>query len=368
MNFSCDQAALARAINTVTKAVSAKTTMDVLKGIYISADNEGRVHLTCSDNELRIETTVNAFVLDPGDCVVVSRLFSEIIRKLPSGTISIKKNNNKTLNIATSSSEFSIICLDEDEFPKAPELEENILSFSIKKEDLYFMLSGSSFSASVEDSREMFKGVFLELKDNSLTSVALDGFRMAVIKKPVNSDECYNMLINSKIINNTIRILADYDDDMITVKNDGKYAVFILENTVVSARLMQIPYIDYNPIIPSDCGTRVLCNRKSLVGSIERASLLAREEKNSLVKLTVNDGVIIIESKSEDGVVKEEIPVNKEGNDIIIGFNSKYFLDAIRAIEDDSISIYFKSRVESCLIMPEEGDLYKYIVLPVRIS
>jgi DNA polymerase-3 subunit beta len=231
------------------------------------------------------------------------------------------------------------------------------------------MIKKTSFAASIDESKGIIVGVLIEMEEESLNMVALDGFRMAITREAVKNREKKKIIIAARILNEINKIISENEDSKeIFFILDEKKAVFLLDGTKIVLRLLEGDFIKYNDILPKEYKSKVKVNRSELLNSIERASLLAKEGKNNLIKLSIFRDKIIITSRSEEGNVKEEVFIEKEGTDLDIGFNSKYILDVLKAVSDESITMEFNTSVSPCLIKPLEGRAFEYLVLPVRIS
>ncbi len=366
MRFTCSQKELSKALNTVSKAVTTRTTIPILKGILLKAHGD-KLTMIASDLDLSIEKEINAHVEDEGDVVVLSKLFGEIIRKLPSGDITITTDGENSVKITGNSSEFNIVSFPADEFPSIGEIEDNKM-ITLNREMFKSMINKTSFAASLDEAKGVITGVLIEIKEDHLNLVALDGFRMAVAKEKMISSQEEKIIITSKILNDISKIISDVDDEDMGIILEKKRAVIILEGTRVILRLMEGEFINYRSIIPAESDTNVVLDRGDFLESIERASLFAKEGKNNLVKLSIEGNNMTITSKSEEGNVKEEVMISCEGPSLEIGFNSKYLIDVLRAIDDESIRLEFKSGVKPCLAKPIEGDDYLYLILPVRLT
>ena len=368
MKFSCSQSTLIKALNIVSKAVTSRTTIPILKGILINVDEEGFITMSASDLDISIENKFEVVDYEPGEIVVQANLFSDIIRKLPSEIIYIEENEGNLI-IRCSSSEFNIIGSPSDEFPKI-NLQEDGEKISFDKEVLKEMIKKTSFAASIDESRGVITGVLLEMKENSLNMVALDGFRMAVSREYLNNGKEQNIIIPARTLNEVQKIISETEtdkEDVELILND-KRAIFIIDNIKVVIRLLDGEYVKYNDILPKENQLRIVLNRMNLMEAIERASLFAKVGKNNLIKLNIQENEMEITSKSEEGNVRENVYISKEGKDLVIGFNSKYLLDSLKAIDDENISMLFNTPISPCLIRPVEGNEYEYLVLPVRIT
>ena len=368
MKFTCNQQALAKALVTVSKAVSNRTTLPVLKGILINATEEGKLIFTASDLEISIKKEIEAVVEEPGSVVVMSKLFGDIIRKLPDETIAVSSEEDGSVLIKTSYSEFKVVSLPVEEFPSVGEKEEGSETVVFNGNIFKDMVRKTSFAASIDESKGVLTGILTEINEEDIKMVSLDGFRLALVKETMKSAKPSKFLISAKVMNEISKIVSDEEEDAdINISLGTKKAVFNIGTTEVILRIMEGEFIKYQDIIPAENTTKVIAGRDVLLESIERASLLAKEGKNNLIKITIKNELMTITSRSEEGNVKEEIIIEKTGNDIEIGFNSKFVIDVLKAIDDEKVSLNFKTGVSPCVVKPAEGDAYEYLILPVRI-
>lgn len=368
MKFSCNQQILSKALNTVSKAVTSRTTIPILKGILLEVDDSNVLTLSASDLDLSIEKRIDISAEEPGAVVVSAKLFSDIIRKLPNEEIQIEEQENNVIVIKCLASEFTIVGQPADEFPNIGEINEE-KKLSLEKDILKEMIKKTSFAASIDESKGIIVGVLVEMEEDSLNMVALDGFRMAITREVMKNEEKKKIIIAARILNEINKIISENEDSKdVYLILDEKKAVFLLDETKIVLRLLEGDFIKYNDILPKEHKTKVIVNRSEMMNSIERASLLAKEGKNNLIKLSIFRDKIIITSRSEEGNVKEEVFIEKEGVDLDIGFNSKYILDVLKAINDESLVMEFNTSVSPCMIKPLEGREFEYLVLPVRIS
>ena len=371
MKITCNQQILSKTLNTVSKAVSTRTTLPVLKGILLEAKEDGTLTLTASDLEISIQKTISVNVdenSNPGEIVVLSKLFGDIIRKLPNEEILLEQAEDGSILIRTHSSEFTVVSLPVDEFPKIGDQEEEREHLIFDAEIFKDMVKQTSFAASVDESKGVLVGVLTEIHPQSVSMVALDGYRLAVSTEKMNSGQENHFIISAKIINEISKIIAeDGDAEEVEIYLGKKKATFRIDTTEIVLRLMEGEYIKYRDIMPTQSTTDIVIGRAILQESIERASLLAREGKNNLIKMTIKNNLLTITSRSEEGNVKEEIIMEKEGEDLEIGFNSKFVIDVLKVIDDDEIAMHFLTGTSPCMVKPVSGDAYEYLILPVRI-
>lgn len=387
MKFTCFKKDISKALNIVSKAVTTRTTMPILKGILLKVE-DNTLTLTAYDLDILIETKISVTGYENGELVVKAKLFNEIIKKLPgeevnisndesifvppdqvipeSEEVNISNYENKVI-IKSDKSEFKIHGQSSDEFPSAGDVSEKE-SIILKSDDFIDMINKTSFAASLEESRGIIVGVLISLKQNFLTMVALDGFRVALNNRAVPNEKEKNIIVTAKILSEVASLLSEAENvSEISIVLDDRKAKINIDNTKVIIRLLEGEFISYESIIPKNSKVKVTAGKDDLYNAIERASLLSREGKNNLVKLEIKDNSIIISSKSEAGNLIEEIFVDKEGEDLEIGFNAKYLSDALKAIDDESIILNFDSSVSPCSITPLVGSSFTHLVLPVRI-
>ena len=325
--------------------------------------------MSASDLDISIEKKIKTENAETGSIVVPSKLFGDIIRKLPEGDIFIEEDEGKIV-IKRGGFESVLVGFPADEFPNVDPNEEAENKIVFEKEVIKDMIAKTSFAASIDENKGVITGVLIESEEKSLNMVAIDGFRMAITRRHTENEKKENVVISAKILNDISKIISESGDESDTVDFffNKKKAIFVMEDTKVVLRLLEGEFMNYRRILPAENSTRIVLNRNDFMSSIERASLFAKVGKNNLVRLDIKENMMEITSKSEEGNVREEVMISKEGNDMVIGFNSKYLLDALRNIEDESISLLLNGSISPCLIKPLEGDYFEYLILPVRLG
>ena len=369
MKFKCNQTTLTKALNIVSKAVTSRTTIPILKGILLEVSDEGVLKMSASDLDITIEETVEVEEAAGGSVVVQSKLFGDIIRKLPNAVVTVELVDGN-VTIKCMNSKFSIVGLSPDEFPNIQNTAENQDCISLDKNLLKEMIRKTSFAASVDESKGVITGILIELQKDGINMIAIDGYRMAITREAMVNLEEKNVIISAKIMNEISKILSEVSEEEEEVKLllNEKKAFFLIGNVKVVLRLLDGEFIKYKDVLPKDSSIKVKIRKSDFMESIERASLLSKEGKNNLIKLSINDSVITITSKSEEGNVREEVLIEKEGEDLEIGFNAKYVLDVLKSIDDEEIFMLFDTAITPCLVRPTEGSAFEYLILPVRIT
>ncbi|MCF6463392.1 DNA polymerase III subunit beta [Clostridium sp. Cult1] len=363
MRIQINQSSLANHINIVQKGISNRTTLQILDGILLETVN-GKLKLTATDLEIRIETYLECDIIEEGSIVVNSRIFGDIIKKLPNSSINITVKDNN-INITCESSEFNILGNSSYEYPELPTIINNS-SFNIPKDLFKSAIRQTVFATTQDETRPILTGVLLEISNGIGSFVALDGYRLALRSIPLDSKEDVKIVIPGRVLGELNKILDDDED--LTITTAPGHIIFNMGDTIVSSRLLEGQFLNYKDIIRKDHKTNVKVNRREFQDSLERASLLAKEEKANLVKLNVTDNQIIIKSNSEIGNVNEQISSIQDGENINIAFNSKYVIDGIKAIDSEEIELHFMGSLNPCIITPVEDENYTYLVLPVRLA
>lgn len=367
MKFKCHQNELSAAINMVNKAVSSKSTLPILSGIYLETKDH-QLRLIGNDLNLSIETFIDAEIDREGSTVVPARLFSELIRKLPSAEIEFDISETNVVNIVCMASSYKLVGLPGNEYPELPVIEDEN-SFLIDKELFNNMIRQTHFAISQDEARPILTGALLEIENEKFNMVAIDGFRMAIKRAIVKTDLSKKAVVPGRTLNEVGKIISQMDQKGdLRISFDEKQVLFSLPNMKIYSRLLAGEFINYNQILPSEFKSKAEIETDDFLTSIDRSFLMARENKNIAVKLEVKDDFIMISSNSEMGSSVEKVDIRLEGQDLDIGFNPKYLMDALKVIDSEKIYMQFINNVSPCIITPEDSDNYIYLVLPCRIS
>ena len=356
---------LSNAIATVIKATSNKTTNPILEGIKITAKGD-TLTLLATDMELTIERKIKADVLMEGETVVVGKYFVEFAKKLEKEQVELCRLFDGGLQIKYSNSESELQVFPAENFPKI-EKDESGNFFEISQADFKKVVERTVFACSTDDSRPILKGCLFEIKDDILTSVALDGFRMAVVKKPVNASGDMKAVIPSRTLSEIVRIL-DKDENTIKVFLQKNSLFVEVENTCLFSRVIEGEFVKYNHILPTSFANTVTVNRQALLNSIERASIVARNDRYNVIKFDVKEEVMNISAKAEVGNVNENVNVNLTGKDMAIAFNGKYIMEYLKISNDDFITLNLNTPIDPCILTAVGKEDFLYLVLPVRIN
>ncbi|BDG34096.1 DNA polymerase III subunit beta [Saccharococcus caldoxylosilyticus] len=376
MKIAIDRESLAKSVQDVMKAVSPRTTIPILTGIKITATSQG-VTLTGSDSDISIESFIPVEeegkllveVKETGSVVLQARFFAEIVKKLPQQTVEIEVGPNFLTVIRSGKAEFNLNGLDPDEYPRLPQIEEENI-FKIPTDLLKTIIRQTVFAVSTSETRPILTGVNWKFENGELTCTATDSHRLALRKAKIETEnpQSHNVVIPGKSLNELSKILDDSNDpvDIVVTANQ---ILFKTKHLLFFSRLLDGNYPETARLIPTDSKTDIIVNAKEFLQAIDRASLLAREGRNNVVKLTtLNDGIIEISSVSpEIGKVTEEIQSESvEGEELKISFSAKYMMDALKALDGTDIKISFTGAMRPFLLRPLHNDSMLQLILPVR--
>ena len=365
MKLICDCLDLSDAVLKVSKALSVKAANPILEGIKITAKGD-TLTLLATDTELTIEKKIKADVLMEGETVVVGKYFVDFAKKLEKEQVELCRLYDGQLQIKYSDSESELQVFPAEQYPKI-EKEEDESYFEISQAEFKKVVERTAFACSQDDSRPILKGCLFEIENNNLTAVALDGFRMAVVKKEVSASGNMKVVIPSRALNEIIRLL-DKEENMLKVILQKKTLMVELENTVLTARLIEGEFVKYNHILPTNFSNVVTVNRNALLNSIERAAIVVRNDRYNVIKMDIKEEGMSVSAKSEIGNVNENMPINLTGKDISIAFNGKYLSEYLKISGDEFINLNLNSPIDPCVITSVSNDGFLYLLLPVRIN
>ncbi|MDM5196785.1 DNA polymerase III subunit beta [Fictibacillus enclensis] len=378
MKFQINRSQLIEGVQDVMKAVSSRTTIPILTGIKMVVHSEGMT-LTGSDSDISIERLipmeengeVNLEVQKPGSIVLQARYFSEIVKKMPNDTVEVEVGERFETKLRSGASEFSLVGLDPEEYPRLPQIEEQNV-FSIQGDLLRQIIRQTVFAVSTSETRPILTGVNINLEDNVLSCVATDSHRLAQRTARIESNteglSFQNVVIPGKSLNELSKIVEESAELVQIVVTDNQ-VLFKTKNTLFFSRLLDGNYPDTSKLLPSESKTTLGLSTKDFLQAIDRASLLAREGRNNVVKLaTIDNQTVEISSNSpEIGKVYEHVVTKSmEGEELKISFNAKYMIDALKAMDCSEIQVLFTGAMRPFLITPVDNEIVKQLILPVR--
>ena len=370
MELKIRKSDLASGISVVSRAVPSRTTMSILECIMIDA-SEGNIRLIANDMELGIETVIEGEIISAGKIAVNAGIFSNIVRKLPDNDVTIRTDGEK-IGIHCENSEFHILGRAGEDFTYLPVVEKNS-EIRLSQYTLKEMITRTIFSVSSNESSGMMTGELLEVKENDIRMVALDGHRISIRK--VSMDENYGnvrVIISGKTLNEISRILSGDTAKSCSIYFTGRHILFEFDSTRVVSRLIEGTYYNIDSMLSNTYAATVKVNRQKMLDCIDRSTLLVREEDKKPIIVMIRDDKMELKINTSIGSMDEVIDIVKTGENMDIGFNPKFVIDALRAIDDEEVTIYLVSPKAPCFIRNDlgtekpEGQEYCYLILPIN--
>ena len=366
MKLICSKSNLLHGVNIVSKAVPTRTTMAILECILIDA-SANEIKLTANDMELGIETKIEGEIAERGVIALDAKIFSEIVRKLPDSDVVIETDASFKTTITCEKAKFNIVGKSGDDFSYIPYIERNeaitLSQFTLKE-----VIRQTIFSIADNDNNKLMTGELFEIEENHLKVVSLDGHRISIRNIELkNNYEHKKVVVPGKTLQEVSKILPGSAEEDVNMFLTDNHIVFEFDDTTVVSRLFEGEYFKIEQMLSSDYETKVKINKRELLDCIDRATLLVKEGDKKPIIMNVTDGNMELKINSFIGSMNEDIDIVKEGKDILIGFNPKFFIDALRVIDEEEVSLYMVNPKAPCFIKDDEGK-FIYLILPVNFN
>ena len=366
MKLICSKSNLLHGVNIVSKAVPTRTTMAILECILIDA-SANEIKLTANDMELGIETKIEGEIAKRGIIALDAKIFSEIVRKLPDSDVVIETDSNFKTTITCEKSKFNIVGKSGDDFSYIPFIERNEC-ISISQFTLKEVIRQTIFSIADNDNNKLMTGELFEIEENQLKVVTLDGHRISIRNIELkNNYDHKKVVVPGKTLQEVSKILPGSAEEEVNIFLSENHIVFEFDDTTVVSRLIEGEYFKIEQMLSSDYDTKVKINKRELLDCIDRATLLVKEGDKKPIIMNITDGNMELKINSFIGSMNEDIDIAKEGKDILIGFNPKFFIDALRVIDEEEVSLYMVNPKAPCFIKDDEGK-FIYLILPVNFN
>lgn len=366
MKLICSKSNLLHGVNIVSKAVPTRTTMAILECILIDA-SANEIKLTANDMELGIETKIEGEIAERGVIALDAKIFSEIVRKLPDSDVVIETDASFKTTITCEKAKFNIVGKSGDDFSYIPYIERNeaitLSQFTLKE-----VIRQTIFSIADNDNNKLMTGELFEIEENHLKVVSLDGHRISIRNIELkNNYEHKKVVVPGKTLQEVSKILPGSAEEDVNMFLTDNHIVFEFDDTTVVSRLIEGEYFKIEQMLSSDYETKVKINKRELLDCIDRATLLVKEGDKKPIIMNVTDGNMELKINSFIGSMNEDIDIVKDGKDILIGFNPKFFIDALRVIDEEEVSLYMVNPKAPCFIKDDEGK-FIYLILPVNFN
>lgn len=366
MKIICSKSNLLKGVNIVAKAVPSKTTMAILECILIDCTT-GNIKLTANDMELGIETNIEGEILEKGMIALDAKIFSEIVRKLPDNDVIIETDASLQTTITCEKAKFHICGKSGEDFSYLPYVERNE-SIELSQFTLKEIIRQTIFSIADNENNKLMTGELFEIDGEHLKVVSLDGHRISIRK--VELKESYapkKVIVPGKTLQEISKILSGDIESVVSIFFTSNHIVFEFDETTVVSRLIEGEYFRVNQMLSSDYETKVKVNKKEFLSCIDRATLLVKEGDKKPIIIDIQDGEMELQINSQLGSMKENLDIQKEGKDIMIGFNPKFMIDALRVIDEEIVTLYMVNPKAPCFIKDEQ-ESYTYLILPVNFN
>ncbi len=366
MRLICSKSDLLHGVNIVSKAVPTRTTMAILECILIDASTD-EIKLIANDMELGIETIIEGTIEENGIIALDAKIFSEIVRKLPDNDVLIETDESFKTIITCEKAKFNIVGKSGEDFSYIPYIERKepitMSQFTLKE-----VIRQTIFSISDNDNNKLMTGELFEIDDNQLKVVSLDGHRISIRNIELKDHYEYKkVVVPGKTLQEISKIIPGTSEETVDIFLAEKHIVFEFERTTVVSRLIEGEYFRIEQMLSSDYETKIKINKRELLSCIDRATLLVKEGDKKPIIMNVTDGNMELKIQSFIGSMNEDIDIDKEGKDILIGFNPKFFIDALRVIDEEEVTLYMVNPKAPCFIKDDNGS-FIYLILPVNFN
>lgn len=366
MKLICSKTNLLKGVSIVSKAVPTRTTMNILECILIDA-SANEIKLTANDTELGIETKIEGEIVERGIIAIDAKIFSEIVRKLPDNNVTIETDSSFKTLITCEKAKFNIVGKSGDDFSYIPFVERKdcitMSQFTLKE-----IIRQTLFSIADNDNNKIMTGELFEITENQLKVVSLDGHRISIRNIELKDNyENKKVVVPGKTLNEISKILPGTAEEDVNLFITENHIIFEFDRTTVVSRLIEGEYFKIDQMLSSDYETKIKINKRELLDCIDRATLLVKEGDKKPIIINVTDSTMELKIISMIGSMNEDIDISKDGKDIMIGFNPKFFIDALKVIDDEEVTLYMVNPKAPCFIK-DDKDSYIYLILPVNFN
>ena len=367
MKFSCEKALLLSAVNTASRAVSAKSSIPALEGLLLEAETS----LTVSGYNMQtgIRTKVDAAVTEGGSLVLSARLFGDMIRRLPDDVVVFSSDKNLNVKLTCGDASYDLTAISSADYPDMPEVEDQF-SFQIQQKVLRAMIGETSFAVSTNEARPVHTGSLFEIGEKGLTMVAVDGFRLALRREPVERVDggAFSFVAPGSALGEVEKICED-TDELATVTLGNRHLLFEVGPTELICRRLEGEFLDYKTAIPRANPIAVTVDTKTMIASIDRVGVVISDKQKSPVRCVFEEDRVLLSARTGNGEAKDVCKISGDGKGLEIGFNNRYLLEALKYCPADTVRMELNTGISPCIITPLEGEEnFLYMVLPVRLK
>lgn len=365
MKFTVNQREILYALNILSKAVSSRTTLDALKGIYIET-HDNHLILQSNDLTLSIQVEIPALVEEKGEILIDFHLFNELIRKLPDDALTLYKEAD-SLSLICGLASYKLLMMDASYFPKIPKVEEG-QKVRMNQGQFSNMIKMTSFAISTDETRPILTGSLMEVQGDEMQMISIDGYSIAMKKAPIVSGDNLRVVVPGKTLREVQRIIAYNVDDEILLEITDNYISFSFDNVLIVSKILQGDYVNYQQVITNDFAITADIDVREFYSAIDRAAIMANQSKNYLIICNFEKDTLKITSTAQSGHAREEVEIRKTGEDIRIGLNPNYLLKALKAVESEQVRMSLTTSQRPCRIQPADDESFTFYLVPIRIN
>ena len=367
MRFTCEKSMLLSGLNITSRAVAQKSSLSVIEGILCRAGVG--LSLTGYNMETAITYQIDAEVADAGECILPSKLFGDIIRRLPEGPVTVVVDENFKVSIRSGYASFTISAENADDYPELPDVGTG-RSIIIPQSALKNLISGTIFAVSENQGRPIHTGVKFEVEDDKISAIAVDGFRLA--RRTYHTEEStgrtLSYVVPAQGLKEVEKILVD-GDETVAFTMGQKHIMYQIGNATLICRLLEGEFLDWKKVVPTNCPVKLTAHVSDLVSSIERVGLIVSEKYKSPVRCVFGNQVVYLRTNTTIGAAEDQCSLAGDGKELEIGFNVRYLADALKAIPSEEVVLELTNGLSPIVLTPADNKFdYSYMVLPVRIK
>ena len=367
MRFTCEKNMLVQGLNIAGRTVAQKSSLSVIEGILCKAGMG--LSLTGYNMETAITYEIEADVSDPGECILPARLFGDIVRRLPEGPVTVVVDENYKVSIRAGFASFTISSESAEEYPELPDVSSD-RAVHIPQNRLKELISGTIFAVAEDQGRPIHTGVKFEVAEDSITTVAVDGFRLArrTWHSQFQSERSFEFVVPAQALKEVEKILTDTDEDA-SFTLGAKHILFSLGNATLVCRLLEGEFLDWRRVVPTKCPIKLTANVSDLASSIDRVGLIVSEKYKSPVRCIFSNQELQLKTNTTIGAAEDRCSIAGDGNDLEIGFNVRYLADVLKVIPSEEVCLELTNGLSPIVLTPcDEQQDFAYMVLPVRIK
>lgn len=367
MRFTCEKNLLVQGLNIAGRTVAQKSNLSVIEGILCIAGNG--LSLTGFNMETAITYDIEAEVPDPGRCILPARLFGDIIRRLPEGPVTVVVDDSFKVSIRSGYASFTISAETAEDYPKLPDVNDG-RPVLIPQGQLKNLISGTIFAVAENQGRPIHTGVKFEVTGDAITTIAVDGFRLArrTFRPEEDTGRTMEFVVPAPALKEVEKILTDSEENA-SFTLGPKHILFQVGSATVVCRLLEGEFLDWRKVVPTNCPVKLVATVSDLASSVERVGLIVSEKYKSPVRCVFGNQELLMRTSTTIGAAEDKCAIAGDGKELEIGFNVRYLADALKAIPAEEVTLELTNGLSPIVMTPADDKAdFAYMVLPVRIK